>query len=66
MLKTEYASVFARRGPNNSVNTMFFAAAGKKKIIITVALGFRGAENIGIYGAFGPRVSKQIAKTPTL
>ena len=31
MLKTEYASVFARRGPNNSVNTMFFAAAGKKK-----------------------------------
>ena len=46
------------------VNTVDFATKGKINVN-TIALGFRGEKNIGIYGILDPRISKNV-KTPLI
>ena len=55
--------VFSLGPGQTNINTLIVSRR-KTNTVNTVVLGFRGAKNIGIYGVFAPRVSKNAKKPP--
>ena len=62
--KTKARTKVRTKTRTGCVNTVDFATKGKINVN-TIALGFRGEKNIGIYGILDPRISKNV-KTPLI